>query len=59
MGAAPYPLSAFHNDRHFAVFHFKTAEAALAFHERFGGELLPVEPQRKRTAPAVSRGCAG
>jgi len=42
LGAAPYPLSAFHDDRDFAVFHFKTAEDAQIFHKRFGGELLPV-----------------
>jgi hypothetical protein len=24
------------------VFHFRTAEDAQAFHERFGGEVLPV-----------------
>jgi hypothetical protein len=53
LGAAPYPLSAFHDDRHFAVFHFKAAEAALAFHERFGGELLLIEPpHRRRQRPA-------
>jgi hypothetical protein len=26
LGAAPYPLSDFNDDRHFSVFHFKTAE---------------------------------
>jgi hypothetical protein len=46
LGAAPYPLSDFHDDPDFAVFHFKTAEDAQAFHDRFGGELLPVEPPR-------------
>jgi hypothetical protein len=47
--AAPYPLSAFHDDQFFAVFHFSTAEAAQAFHARFGGELLqPAEPRRRR-----------
>jgi hypothetical protein len=25
LGAAPYPLSDFHDDRRFVVFHFKTA----------------------------------
>jgi hypothetical protein len=31
-------------------FCFATAEAAQAFHDRFGGELLPVvdEPRRRR-----------
>jgi hypothetical protein len=53
LGVAPYPLTAFYNDRHFAMFHFKTAEAALAFHEWFGGELRSVEPQRgRRQRPA-------
>jgi hypothetical protein len=42
LGGAPYPLSDFHDDRHFTVFHFRTAEDAQAFHARFGGELLPV-----------------
>lgn len=54
LGAAPYPLSAFHDDRHFAAFHFKTAAAALAFRERFGGELLlPIEPQHRRRRSSV------
>jgi hypothetical protein len=51
LGAAPYPLSAFHEDRHWSIFHFKTAEAAQAFAERFGGEMLPVaenDPTRRR-----------
>jgi hypothetical protein len=50
LGGAPYPLSDFHDDRHFTAFHFKTAEDAQAFHERFGGELLTVvdEPRRRR-----------
>jgi hypothetical protein len=49
LGGAPYPLAEFHDDCHFSVFHFKTAEAAQAFHDRFGGELLPLdEPRRRR-----------
>ena len=48
LGAAPFPLSGFHDDQHFAVFHFKTAADAEAFQARFGGELLPIEPPRKR-----------
>ncbi len=53
LGAAPYPLSAFHDDRFFAVFHFSTAQAAQAFHARFGGELLPVVEGRSRMTPAT------
>jgi hypothetical protein len=41
LGAAPYPFSDFHDDRHFTVFHFRTAEDAQAFHARFGGKVLP------------------
>jgi hypothetical protein len=51
LGGAPYPLSDFHDDRHFTVFCFRTAEAAKAFHDRFGGELLPLDedtPERRR-----------
>jgi hypothetical protein len=51
LGGAPFPLSDFHDDRHFTIFHFATAEAAQAFHTRFGGELLPVvedKPGRRR-----------
>jgi hypothetical protein len=48
LGAAPYPLSVLHGDHYFTVFHFETAEAAQAFHERFGGELLPVVEERRR-----------
>jgi hypothetical protein len=54
LGAAAYPLSAFHDDRDFAIFHFATAEAAQAFHARFGGGLLPLEePRRKRRKPSA------
>ena len=31
LGAAPYPLSEFHDDRWFSVFHFKTPAHAEAF----------------------------
>jgi hypothetical protein len=51
LGGAPYPLSDFHDHRHFTVFHFSTAEAAQTFAERFGGELLPVfegKPERRQ-----------
>jgi hypothetical protein len=47
LGGAPYPLSDFHNDRHWFVFHFGTASDAQAFAERFGGRLLPPVPPRK------------
>ncbi len=47
VGAAPYPLSDFH-DAHYTVFHFKTAADAEAFAERFGGKVLPAVPSRKR-----------
>jgi hypothetical protein len=30
------------------VFHFATADAAHAFHARFGGELLPLDDPRRR-----------
>jgi hypothetical protein len=45
LGGAPYPLSDFHHDRHFAVFHFRTAADAETLHARFGGELLSIEPR--------------
>jgi hypothetical protein len=49
LGAAPYPLSTFRDDRFFVTFHFRTAADAEAFHARFGGEMLPVvEPKRRR-----------
>ena len=47
LGAAPYPLSDFHDDRHFSVFHFKTAADAETFAARFGGKVLPAVPPRK------------
>jgi hypothetical protein len=43
LGAAPYPLSDFHDDRHFSIFHFKTAADAEAFVARFG-QVLPAVP---------------
>jgi hypothetical protein len=51
LSGAPYPLSDFHDDRHFAVFHFKTAEHAATFCKRFGGVLLPVAGTRRRWRP--------
>jgi hypothetical protein len=48
LGASPYPLAAFHEDRHWVVFHFASVEAAQAFHARFGGELLPVAEEAPR-----------
>jgi hypothetical protein len=44
LGGAPYPLSEFRDDRHWTIFHFKTAEAAQTFADRFGAERLA--PQR-------------
>ena len=41
---SPYHLS--RGGRDLRVFCFATAEAAQAFHERFGGEVLPVSPAR-------------
>jgi hypothetical protein len=43
LGAAPHPTSDFHDDRHFTIFHFKTAKDAETFHARFGGKLLPAD----------------
>jgi hypothetical protein len=48
LGAAPYPLSDFHDDRHFSIFHFKTSADAEAFHAWFGGRLLPVVDKTPR-----------
>jgi hypothetical protein len=47
LGGASYPLSDFHDDRHFTVFHFRTTEAAQAFHARFGGKLRPLDEPRQ------------
>jgi hypothetical protein len=46
--AAPMPYHLQRDGREFVVFCFVTAEAAQAFAERFGGELLPAAgtPQR-------------
>ena len=49
-GALP-PYSLMCNDIDCRIFRFPTAEAAQAFHARFGGELLPdveTEPERLR-----------
>jgi hypothetical protein len=44
-GALP-PLHMRRDGRDMVVFCFATAEAAQTFHERFGGELLPVAWKR-------------
>jgi hypothetical protein len=48
LSVAPAYDVLYRNDTFFHVYCFKTAEDAQAFAERFGGELLPVEPPRKR-----------
>jgi hypothetical protein len=48
LGAASYPLSDFHDDRHYTVFHFKTAADAETFAARFDGKVLPPVPPGKR-----------
>jgi hypothetical protein len=40
-----YPLSDFHDDRHFSIVHFKTAADAEAFVARFGQVLPAVSPR--------------
>ena len=35
LGAAPYALADFYDDRHFAVFHFKTTADAETFYAGF------------------------
>jgi hypothetical protein len=47
LGAAPYPLSDFHDYRHYSIFHFGTAEDAAAFAARFDGKVLSPVPPRK------------
>jgi hypothetical protein len=48
MGGAPQPYYLIRDGRELVVFCFTTAEAAQAFAQRFGGEMLSVEEPRRR-----------
>jgi hypothetical protein len=52
---SPYHLS--RGGRDLRVFCFATAEAARAFHERFGGEVLSVSPTRDGHDFGTPRNC--